>query len=357
MTIPTITPLPTPPSRADAAAFASRADTFLGSLPTFQAEMNAASAAIDALFFPPTLRNRLINGAFTLWTRGTSQTSSGYGSDDRWRNEHVGASKTHSRQAMPVGQTGVAGEAAFFSRTVVTSVAGASNFVRKTQRIEGVRAFAGKTVRLSFDVKTDATRAVSVELVQNFGTGGTPSAAVTGIGSAKITTGTAWARAAVTIAVPSLAGKTIGTNGDDYLELVIWYDAGSSFNSRTATLGHQSGTFDVGAIQIEEGTSETAFENRPIALEQHLAQRYYQAGNYAILFGAYATGAYGQVQIVAPVPMRAAPALSVSTGFSAATNAPTTANIAASSWLIRTTATGANVAAESTGTYTADAEL
>lgn len=48
-TIPTITPLSTPPSRADAANFAARGDTFLGSLPTLVTETNAAIAAIQSV--------------------------------------------------------------------------------------------------------------------------------------------------------------------------------------------------------------------------------------------------------------------------------------------------------------------
>lgn len=43
-----ITPLPTPPSRDDAANFSARADAFLAALPTFVTETNATAAGIDA---------------------------------------------------------------------------------------------------------------------------------------------------------------------------------------------------------------------------------------------------------------------------------------------------------------------
>jgi hypothetical protein len=44
-----ITALPTPPNRADPpATFISRADAFLGALPTFAAQANALEAAVDA---------------------------------------------------------------------------------------------------------------------------------------------------------------------------------------------------------------------------------------------------------------------------------------------------------------------
>lgn len=41
--MPTITPLPTPPSRADSANFSDRADSFLGALPTLVSEVNAVN--------------------------------------------------------------------------------------------------------------------------------------------------------------------------------------------------------------------------------------------------------------------------------------------------------------------------
>ena len=47
MAYPPITALPTPPSRQDPANFATQADAFLGALPTFQSETNAAGAYID----------------------------------------------------------------------------------------------------------------------------------------------------------------------------------------------------------------------------------------------------------------------------------------------------------------------
>jgi hypothetical protein len=43
-----MTPLPTPPSRNDPTNFATRADAFLGALPTFQTEANALEVSVDA---------------------------------------------------------------------------------------------------------------------------------------------------------------------------------------------------------------------------------------------------------------------------------------------------------------------
>lgn len=43
-----ISPLPTPPSREDPANFATRADAFLGALPTFQSEANALQTDVNS---------------------------------------------------------------------------------------------------------------------------------------------------------------------------------------------------------------------------------------------------------------------------------------------------------------------
>jgi hypothetical protein len=224
----------------------------------------------------PTFRNLIINGDFSIWQRATSQTSSGYGSDDRWVNLNVGSTKTHSRQGFTPGQTEVPGEPVYFSRTVVSSAIGAGNLVVKQQRFEGVRSFAGRNVRVSFWAKSNSPRRIAIDFLQRFGSGGSPSADVSGIGAQQFLTNVSWKKYAVTVAMPSIAGKTIGSDNNDLVELTFWFDAGSNYDSRTASLGQQSGTFDIAQVQIEEGTVETPFENRPVGIELALCQRYYE---------------------------------------------------------------------------------
>lgn len=223
-------------------------------------------------------RNKIINGNFDIWQRGTSQTTDGYGSDDRWNNGNAGSTKTHSQQAFAVGQTDVPGEPRFFSRTAVTSVAGTSNYAIKIQSIESVRTFAGKVVTVSFYAKADAAKNMAIEFFQDFGTGGTPSGAVSGIGSQLIALTTVWQKFTRTITIPSISGKTLGTNNNDNLRLYFWFEAGSDFATRAASLGQQSGTFDIAQVQIDEGSVATPFELRPVGTELALCQRYYQIG-------------------------------------------------------------------------------
>jgi len=196
--------------------------------------------------------NPIFNGQFESCQRGFSQTTSGYGSDDCWLNEHNGSSKVHD--IIPLNDLRIPGNPFRLSRTVVTSVAGVGNYVRKTFRIQNVRKFAGKRVSLMFWGSADAPKNIAVELVQNFGTGGSPSASVSGIGAQLIplTTDLSIKRVAL-FDVPAVNTKTIGSNEDSYLEVVFWFDAGSNFNTRTNSLGQQSGTFYLSNIHMLEG--------------------------------------------------------------------------------------------------------
>jgi hypothetical protein len=221
-------------------------------------------------------KNYVINGKFDIWQRGTTQTTSGYGSADRWQFTNTGSTKTTSQQSFTLGQTDVPENPKYFSRTVVTSVAAVGNFTANFQRMENVLLSSGKTFTLSFYAKADATKNIAVEFTQSFGTGGAPSADVTSISVSTLALTTNWQKYTVTGTFPSVSGKTLGTAGNDYFQFIFWLEAGSTFNTRTNTLGQQSGTFDISQVQLEEGSVATNFEYRSIQTELALCQRYYE---------------------------------------------------------------------------------
>ena len=231
--------------------------------------------AISALSSGPLagFRNAIINGNFDFWIRGTSGfTTAGYGAD-RWKWNRLGSTFSGSRQAFTLGQADVPGEPTYYIRTVVTSVTGASNTVFLEQPIEGVRTYAGQSITVSFYAKADASKSLAIELYQTFGSGGTASTFVTA-DATKVSLTTAWTKYTVTATLPSISGKTLD-GGDDYLSLRFYFDAGSSYNARTDTLGHQSGTFDIAQVQLEPGYIATIFERRHPGVELALCQRYY----------------------------------------------------------------------------------
>ena len=220
--------------------------------------------------------NAIINGNFDIWQRAISQTSNGYGSDDRWLNIVTGTTHVVSRQAFTLGQTDVPNNPKYYSRTVVSSVAGAANRAFKVQKIEGVESFAGTTATLSFWAKADASKNIAIEFYQGFGTGGSPSTGIDSIGVTTVALTTSWVKHTVSVAIPSISGKTLGTNGNDFLQLCFWLDAGSNYNARTNSLGQQSGTFEFSQVQMEAGAVASTFYPRTVGEELALCQRYFQ---------------------------------------------------------------------------------
>lgn len=266
-----------------------------------------------SIVIPSGRKNYLINSNFHVWQRSASQTVSGYGSDDRWKNINSGSTKTHSLQSFSPGQTDVPGNPKFYSRTVVTSVAGSGNFVAKAQSVEDVFSLSGKTATLSFLAKANTNRNIAIEFVQSFGTGGSPSPDVDGIGSRLIALTPTWDKYVLSVSIPSISGKIIGTNNNDALNVIFWFDAGSSFHSRSAALGQQSGTFDIAQVQLEEGDTDSDFERRTVGDELQLCYRYFQKTNSTLL-GHCDSAGNPNVFHNTPVVLRASPVFNYSGG-------------------------------------------
>jgi hypothetical protein len=210
-------------------------------------------------------KNKVINGDFGVWQRGTTFSTNGVYTADRWELifDGSGATRAITRQTFTLGAAPVSGyEAQFFYR-YNQSVAGTGagfNIVRT--KLEDVRTYAGQTVTVSFWAKAAATTTMpSIYLTQNFGTGG--SGGVDTIVQNSLALTTSWVRYSYSVAVPSISGKTIGTN--DCLELRFSYPINATF------------TVDLWGIQIEAGSTLTAFQTSTGTLSGELSacQRYY----------------------------------------------------------------------------------
>ncbi|QVE65569.2 tail fiber protein [Ralstonia phage vB_RsoP_BMB50] len=198
-------------------------------------------------------RNLLINADFQQYTRGSNWTFSAGQTyvADRWRCAANGSSVTTAPIGFTVGQTDVPGNPHVFQRATVTSVAGAANYVVLAQTMESVKVLSGRSIAVSFWAKADAAKQIAVEVAQNFGGGGSPSAEVTNIGTTKITLSTTWTRYRLKVNLPSITGKTLGTQHLGGTTLHFWLDAGSDSNGRTNSLGQQSIVFDLARPQVE----------------------------------------------------------------------------------------------------------
>ena len=314
-------------ARANATAEAAKGDIRVGSgtnattiLPvgtdgqTLVANSSAATGMSWAGQFQAG-KNRIINGDFGVNQRSfSSSTANGY-MFDRFSAYVSDGTVTNSAQTFTLGTAPVTGyEGKNYLRNITTgqtSTTAASNF---SQSIESVRTFAGQTVTVSFWAMAAAgTPKVAVEFQQQFGSGGSSSSSV-GTYAGQVTLSTSWARYSISVAIPSIAGKTLGTSDDGALQLVFWTSAGTSFNSRTGSLGIQSGTFSFWGIQVEAGSVATAFQTATGTIQGELAacQRYYYraiAASFNINFGmgqCYSTTqAYATIPF--PVPMRTQP--------------------------------------------------
>jgi hypothetical protein len=244
-------------------------------------------------------KNKIINGDFRVWQRGTSITpATGYGfTADRWRTYSWGSStSTVTQQTFTPGTAPVAGyEGQYFLRVNSTNT---NTFIG--QQIEDVRTLAGQTVTVSFWAK--AASAISgtanIAFDQNFGSGG--SSTVNTSFSAGTSFTTSWARYSYTGTLPSVSGKTIGS---------------SSFIDLTISLGVVNNNFDIWGVQVEAGSVATAFQTATGTIQGELAacQRYYfrltqSAANEPLANYGNAISSTGIEHIITfPVYMRVSP--------------------------------------------------
>lgn len=260
-------------------------------------------------------RNVLINGDFRINQRAfSSSTSSVYGFD-RWTSSSADGTVTYSAQTFATGNAIPGYEPTNYARIATSGQTLAGAYSHLVQRIENVRTLAGQTASLSFWAKANSgTPKVAVEFLQVFGSGGSPSS-TTFTYAGQATLSTSWQRFTMQVNIPSIAGKTIGTAGDDTLYLNLWTSSGSTYNSRSGSIGIQNNTIDFWGVQVEQNYQATPFEQRPIGVELALCQRYYQRRSgtgstaYTSLggFGAFGSSTAADFDFVLPVVMRVVP--------------------------------------------------
>ena len=276
---------------------------------------------VNAYLANKSISNAIINGAFEINQRNYSSSTAGGFGFDRWQISQVGGTVTGSSQLFTPGAAPLAGlEARNFQRIVVSGQSASGHLAALIQRIEGVRTFAGQTVTVSFYAKAGSgTPKIGIELDQSFGTGGSPSSPVE-VPLKAVTISTSWTRYTATITLPSISGKTVGTDINDNLVLILWVSAGTDFNTRSSTTGIQNNTFDIWGVQLEPGTVANDFRRNANSIQGELAacQRYYYQSSpgtgYAYLAIGQGNGATtANFMITFPVPMRTAP---TSIGFS-----------------------------------------
>jgi hypothetical protein len=259
-------------------------------------------------------QNAIMNGAFEINQRNfTSTTTNGTYLADRWRLRSNDVLTTAS--IVSFGSSGGPNPqipAINFLRAQTSGQTGSSTLSAIRQLVEDARVFAGQTVTFSFYAKSlNPGALLAFEFKQVFGTGGSGISTVFGT-PLEITT--SWARYSLTVTLPAVSDKTIGT--DSYLEVSTYVSVGSDYSSvpLLSQIGIQSNTFDFWGFQLEEGSVATPFKRHSPNIQAELAacQRYYvrfeNTGAFAFygIGRSFSTSNY-DVFVTLPVPMRVRP--------------------------------------------------
>ena len=185
---------------------------------------------------------------------------------DRWYLDKDGTSQgTLSQQVFTVGQTDVPDEPTYYLDWNHSTAGTGATKDNIQHNIESVRTLAGKQVTLSFYGKVAAsTQTITPEIEQNFGSGGSPSAAVVNTSSGKTFT-TTFQKFTYTVTLASISGKTIGTtlNSDS---LVIRFKCPLN-TACQISIAH---------VQLELGPIATPYRVQSNGEVMNACQRFYQ---------------------------------------------------------------------------------
>ena len=184
-------------------------------------------------------KNKIINGDFGVWQRGTSFTTSNSYTADRFNYGVDGGTFTISQKTFTPGSAPVSGYESQYYLEIAATTGGNAQYL--VQRIEDVRVFANQTVTLSYWAKANTSVTATPLVNQVFGSGGSSNVVTT---FPSVSIGTSWQRVITTVAVPTINTKTIGTNS--FLEVQFL---------RFST----AATIDIWGVQVEAGSVATRY--------------------------------------------------------------------------------------------------
>lgn len=222
------------------------------------------SVSLDDVVQAAPKENLLINGGFDIWQRGTSfNTEASIYTADRWLVAgSSGENCSVSRGDFDLGNPAFRGN----PRHYLSMSGNATGRHWVSQRVESVRKTAGERVTLSFWARSAGGATVGfdeIRAIQNLGTGGSPSPATSTLFAENISLSGTWRKFNFSITLPSLVGKVLGTDGNDYLWIICYTQAGAY-------------DIQIADIKFEISGVATPFVRKPVADELESCQRYYQ---------------------------------------------------------------------------------
>jgi|9_EtaG_2_1085328.scaffolds.fasta_scaffold17877_4 hypothetical protein len=280
-------------------------------------------------------RNLIINGAMQVAQRGTSSTSSGYYTNDRFAVLYSGTDEAPTQAQVDVSSgttpyTNGFRKALKITNGNQTSGAGAGDYIQVRYKVEAQDiansgwnyVSSSSNISLSFWVKSSVAQNFYFNLIAPDGTAQN-YAYETGALSANT-----WTK--ITKQISGNSNLTFDNNNEVGLQIDFWAFAGTSFTASGVALNqwgaYSSGnrmpdhtttwyttndsTFEITGVSLEVGSVATDFEHRSFGQELALCQRYFYA-NTSTIAGIFlvdpgaTSNAYGGVQF--PATMRVAP--------------------------------------------------
>lgn len=293
-------------------------------------------------------KNLVIDGQFNHWDEGVSFTTTGYHAT-MWRGTETDiVDPLFERKEFTLGQTDVPDNPKYYAEASSTSYSDLAtvNSTVAQQRLPGVGLYSNKTFTVSFWVKGSIAGDAGFFSFQNFGTSGSPSAPVI-IEGEKFPVTTSWAKHSITFNTPSVAGKTLGADGNDMFAFSIVRALGTNFTGYFPADDNPTygGDLAVTSIALVEGSIPFSGPFPAPAEERRRINPYfwYDAAQTHDGMPAIDTGSTSnrRTLIRFPVPMINTPAFSVdgdNGGYSTTPVFVVTANLARST----TTSTSSN---------------
>ena len=275
-------------SRTNISAAKSGANSDITSLTGLTTPLSQAQGGTGTTTGYYGFKNRIINGAMVIDQRsaGASQTITAAAAlaytVDRWYAYSTGANVTGQR---------VAGSGATQYRYQFTG-ASSTTKIGFAQRIEQLNSYdlAGSVATLSVDLANSLLTTVTwvasyANTADTFGTLASPT--ITQIATGTFTVSSTVTNYNAQITVPSAATTGI------QIEFSV--------------AAQTSGTWTIGNVQLEKGSTATSFDYRPYGTELALCQRYYEKTSGVIQGSLSSVNGQGNVQWYYKVTKRATP--------------------------------------------------
>ena len=281
-------------------------------------------------------RNLIINGAMQVAQRGTSSTTNGYGSVDRFVCTHEGTDEavTHAQVDVASGTTPYSlgfRKAMKLTNGNQTGGGGGNDNVGISQAIEAQNIAnsgwnfksSSSFITVSFWVKSSVAQNFYGYLYINDGT-----AQLYSFETGSLTADT-WTK--IVKKVPGNSNITINNDNGFGMQLQLWTFLGTNYTG-TTTLNQwanyssstrvpdmtttwyttNDSTFEVTGVQIEVGPEATSFEHRSFHQDYLECARYYIQMNRIPVMTNRVAGHVSTTTRLNPVPMRAIPSVSAS---------------------------------------------